>query len=183
MDLDLSLYLVTDPTVMRKRLPEDLLIQAIRGGVSVVQLREKDCSNEEFLILAKKMKAILREKNIPFLINDRVDIAIEVGADGVHVGQNDMHWSEARRQLGKNSIIGVSVNRLSQANELEKSDINYLGVGAIYPTQTKKDVSHIWGIEGLQDLRKKLHFLLWVLGGLMKLTRPRLLKLGQMGLQ
>src|ERR1700679_224293 len=105
--LDLSLYLVIDPTVARTRSVEVVLEEAVTGGVTLVQLREKECSNKEFLNLAHRVARILRIHKISFIINDRVDIALKAGAQGVHLGQTDLHWSEARNILGPDAVIGV----------------------------------------------------------------------------
>lgn len=167
---------------MRGRSPSAVLEEAIRGGVTLVQLREKSCSDEEFLALACAMKAILSAHRIPLIINDRVDIALAAGADGVHLGQSDMHWTEARRLLGEHAIIGLSVESLAQAHAAENARIDYLGVSSIFPTATKSDIRHVWGLEGLQVLRELTHHRLVGIGGIDASNAESVLRAGTDGL-
>ena len=134
---DVTLYLVTDSTGF---LEEDFLARvekACRGGITLLQLREKERSGREYFRLALKVKEIANRYHIPLLIDDRVDIAIAAGADGVHVGQSDLPVKEARRLLGPHKIIGATAKTVPQALEAQEQGADYLGVGAIFPTTTK----------------------------------------------
>ena len=122
---------------------EQAVEQAILGGCGIVQLREKNCSTREFIHIAQKVKAVTERYHIPFIINDRVDIALAVDADGVHVGQKDMPCAMVRRLLGQDKIIGVSAHNKEEAMEAEAEGADYLGVGAIYSTNTKEDAGVI----------------------------------------
>ncbi|HEY8279835.1 MAG TPA: thiamine phosphate synthase [Bdellovibrionota bacterium] len=164
--LDPRLYLVLDPTVMRGKPVEQILEDAVRGGVTVVQVREKHCSNSDFLGLARRAAAVLKRLSIPLILNDRVDAVLELEVQGVHLGQSDLHWSEARRKLGPEAIIGISVENFFQATELVGADVDYLGVSSVFPTATKKDVAEVWGLERLAQLRKQSHFPLVGIGGI-----------------
>ncbi len=166
--LDLRLYLVLDPTFLLRNDFERTLTDAVKGGVTIVQIREKNCSDEEFAQLAFKASRILRELNIPLIINDRVDVAMKVEAQGVHLGQSDIHWSYARKLLGENAIIGLSVENLGQARQAKNAGIDYLGVSAVFPTATKKDLAHVWGLEGVKLLRSETCLPLVGIGGIDK---------------
>jgi thiamine-phosphate pyrophosphorylase len=180
--VDWSLYLVTDRELAGTRPIENIVESAIRGGVSVVQLREKDCSTLEYINLAKKIKKITVSSNVPLIINDRLDVAQAVGADGVHVGQNDMPYREARCILGPDAIIGLTVETPEQAREAESLDTDYLGVSAIFATPTKTDTINEWGIEGLKALRKNSGHILIAIGGLNSQNVQQIIRAGADGI-
>ena len=140
---DLLLYGVTD----RSWLGEDTLYgqveKSLKGGATFIQLREKDLDEEHFLEEAKELKALCREYKVPFVINDNVDIALAVDADGVHVGQSDMEAGKVREKLGPDKIIGVSAQTVEQALLAEKSGADYLGVGAVFSTSSKDDADDV----------------------------------------
>lgn len=151
MPIDLSMYLVTDrPLCLGKNLL-DIVREAVQAGVTMVQLREKKASTREFVALGHAIKAITKAHNVPLLINDRVDVALAIDADGVHIGQNDMDYADARRLLGYDKIIGLSIDTQEQLHEAQSLDVNYLGLGPIFPTTTKTDTSAEWGIQGLRQ--------------------------------
>ncbi|MBQ9002472.1 MAG: thiamine phosphate synthase [Eggerthellaceae bacterium] len=133
------LYAVTDRAWLGARTLASCVRDAIEGGATFVQLREKVAPRDEILGLARKLGAICRESGIPFVVDDDVDIAMESGADGVHVGQDDMACVEARRRLGSSAIVGVSVQTVEQALRAQADGADYLGVGALIPTPTKPD--------------------------------------------
>ncbi|WP_307740189.1 thiamine phosphate synthase [uncultured Parolsenella sp.] len=135
----LLLYAVTDRAWLRGRTLPDCVRQAIAGGTTFVQLREKYPGHDEKLALAREILPICRAAGVPFLIDDDVALAAEVGADGVHVGQEDMACSEARRILGPDAIVGVSAQTVAEACAAEEAGADYLGVGALHPTATKPD--------------------------------------------
>ena len=152
---DWSLYLVTDRRLARARSLEDLVGAALRGGVTAVQLREKECATREMVDLARALKAILAPAGVPLVIDDRVDVALAACADGVHIGQSDMDYRDARRLLGEDAIIGLSVETPEQAERATALDVDYLGVGPVFATLTKTDAAPAWGIEGLAALRRR----------------------------
>ena len=133
------LYAVTDRAWLNGRALASCVREAIEGGATFVQLREKDAPHDEILALARELGAICHEAGVPFVIDDDADIAIESGADGVHVGQDDMACVEARRRLGPDAIVGVSVQTVEQALQAQADGADYLGVGALIPTPTKPD--------------------------------------------
>ena len=132
-------YAVTDRAWLNGRSLAECVRQAIAGGATFVQLREKDAPKEEILALARELVEICREAGVPFVVDDDVDVALEVGADGVHVGQDDMACENARAILGPDAIIGVSAQTVEQALAAQQAGADYLGVGALIPTPTKPD--------------------------------------------
>ncbi|MCL2485270.1 MAG: thiamine phosphate synthase [Endomicrobia bacterium] len=162
---DLTLYFVTDSTNMNENDFLEIVKQACIGGVTLVQVREKDKSGLDFLSLAKKVKQITDQYNIPLIINDRVDIAMAVDAAGVHVGQSDMPVYAVRKLLGENKIIGATVKTVEQAKKAKEESADYLGVGAIYPTTTKV-VTVITGIETLNEIADQTNMPVVAIGGL-----------------
>jgi thiamine-phosphate pyrophosphorylase len=142
---DLLVYAVTDRHWLNGRTLYEVVKESLDGGVTFLQLREKDLDDENFLKEAIELKELCKEYKVPFVINDNVDIAIKMDADGVHVGQSDMEAGDVRAKLGPNKIIGVSAQTVEQAVLAEKRGADYLGVGAVFPTGSKddaKDVSH-----------------------------------------
>lgn len=136
---DYCLYLCTDRHTNGKLDFLQTVEQALQGGCSVVQLREKECATREFYQRAADVKALTDQYNIPLIINDRIDVCMAVNADGVHLGQEDMPVKEARKILGDEKIIGVSAHNLEEALQAWKEGADYLGVGAIFGTKTKKN--------------------------------------------
>lgn len=139
----LKLYAVTDRSWLGNQTLREQVELALKGGVTFVQLREKNLNYEDFLALAFEIKDLCHEYNVPFVINDNVQIAKECDADGVHIGQSDMELIEARKILGPGKIIGVSAQTVEQAIEAEKNGADYLGVGAVFPTNTKLDADYV----------------------------------------
>lgn len=142
---DLLLYAVTDRHWLEEESLYEVVKESLDGGVTFVQLREKNLSDEIFLEEAKVIKELCEEYKVPFVINDNVDIALAMDADGVHVGQSDMEAGDVRKKLGPDKIIGVSAQTVEQAVLAEKRGADYLGVGAVFPTGSKDDaieVSH-----------------------------------------
>lgn len=147
---DLSLYLVTDRSLSLGRSLEDIVTKAIDGGVTMVQLREKDTDTGEFVELARRLLAILKPLNIPLIINDRVDVALAVGADGIHIGQRDMAYEDVRRLIGNDKIIGLSVENFKDIEIANTLDVDYIGISPVFGTPTKTDTAKPFGIEGLR---------------------------------
>lgn len=165
-NIDYSLYLVTDRGLARGRPTLDIVKAAVRGGVTCVQLREKDCSTMEFIEQALSIKDNLSARGIPLIINDRLDVAQAVKADGIHLGQTDMPLDMARAIVGDSMIIGISAESLEDAVEAEKGGADYLGVSPIYATPTKTDTAPPLGLEGLRQIRTAVKIPLVGIGGL-----------------
>lgn len=134
------LYAVTDRAWVGKQTLYQQVEAALKGGVTCVQLREKELDEAAFLQEARDICALCRQYGVPFIVNDNVDIAAACGADGVHVGQEDMGAEEARRRVGENMILGVSVHTVEEARQAVRDGADYLGLGAVFPTGTKTDV-------------------------------------------
>lgn len=159
MNLDsLRLYLVTDRELSLGRSLEEVVIEAVAGGTTMVQLREKSTPTGEFVALAKRLRALLAPLGVPLIINDRVDVALAADADGVHIGQSDMPYSDARRLLGSNKIIGLSVESLADIDVANTLDVDYIGISPVYGTPTKSDTATPFGLDGLrQAVKKSVH--------------------------
>lgn len=149
--IDLSLYLVTHRGDLTSDAFYTLIDQAIEGGVTAIQLREKGTAKAEFIEVGKTLINRLRPKGIPLIINDAIEVALEINADGVHLGQSDSSIIEARRVLGRKAIIGLSIETLEQALEAESLDIDYFGA-QVFLTKSKSDAIKPWGLEGLKTL-------------------------------
>jgi thiamine-phosphate pyrophosphorylase len=163
--IDLKLYLVTDRRWLGERSLSSALEEAIQGGVTVVQLREKDISSREFLKIAQEVKAVACRYNVPLIINDRIDIAFACGADGIHLGSSDLPVSVARAILGTNKIIGASAATKEEAIFLEAQGADYLGVGAIFPTGTKVDADKV-SLEELAEIKSIVKIPVVAIGGI-----------------
>ncbi len=137
------LYAVTDRAWVGVQTLYEQVEDALRGGVTCVQLREKALSDEEFLKEAKEIHALCRRYGVPFIVNDNVDVAVACGAEGIHVGQEDMAAGDVRRRVGDGMILGVSVHTVEEAREAVASGADYLGLGAVFPTSTKTDVEQM----------------------------------------
>lgn len=161
----LRLYAVTDRHWLNGRTLVECVEQAIDGGATFVQLREKDLGEEEFLNEARALKKLCASRGVPFVVNDNVMIAKEVCADGVHVGQSDMACLEARRILGPDSIIGVSAQTVEQAVLAEKQGADYLGVGAVFATGSKADADSV-PIETLKEICATVKIPVVAIGGI-----------------
>lgn len=164
--IDWKLCLVADVEAAGEKYIISALEKAVEGGVTLVQLRAKQLKTHEFFELSLKARETTKKKNIPLIINDRVDIAFSCKADGVHLGQDDLPLSAARRILGKKNLIGVSVNTVKEAEEAERGEADYLGVGPVFFTQTKEDLRPTLGIEGLREIRKRVSIPILAIGGI-----------------
>ena len=172
-EIDYTLYLCTDRDLMSTDTIEEAVEQAVKGGCTVVQLREKDCSSLEFYETALRVKKITDEHKIPLIINDRVDIALAVNADGVHVGQDDLPAASVRRILGGDKVIGVSAGSVREAVIAREDGADYLGVGAMHATSTKTDAD-VTTVEELKKIREMVDLPIVAIGGMNKQTLPEL---------
>ena len=164
-NVDYTLYLVTDRELMSCKTIEESVSLAIEGGVSVVQLREKNCSSREFYELALRVKQITEPHKIPLIINDRIDIALAANADGVHLGQSDIPCREARKILGADKIIGVSAALPEEAAKAQADGADYLGVGAVFSTSTKTNTRPVTA-EIIRQIRASVTIPFVVIGGI-----------------
>jgi len=163
---DWRVYLVTDEALCCGRSLEEIVRRALAGGADVVQLREKDIATREFVSRARCLKEILAGSGVPLIINDRIDVALAVGAEGVHVGQSDMEIADVRRLVGPEMIVGLSLDTPEQLAAGEAADVDYYGVSPVFVTPTK-DVKHsAWGLEGLRCLRQRTKRHLVAIGGI-----------------
>jgi len=165
-DVDYSLYLVTDRRLSLGRSNLEIIKAAVTGGVTVVQLREKEATTRELYEEGMKIRDFLREREIPLIINDRLDIALALDVDGVHLGQDDMPVAAARKILGKQKIIGASVSTPAEAREAEAAGANYLGLSPIFVTSTKPELTVQIGIEGIPPIRRAVRIPLVGIGSL-----------------
>lgn len=165
--IDYSIYLVTDRDLMSTKTLEEAVEQAIIGGCTLIQLREKDCSSLDFYNTAVKVKEITDKYKVPLLINDRLDIALAIDAAGVHVGQSDLPATVVRKIIGQDKIIGVSTGSLEQALKAQKDGADYIGVGAMYDTGTKKDANPT-SMKELKKIRENVSVPIVVIGGINK---------------
>ena len=164
--VDYGLYLVTDRGLSRGRSTIEVVAAAVRGGVTVVQFREKVAETRDFVKEALAVHCLLEDWGIPMIVNDRIDVALAVSADGVHLGQKDMPIEMARKILGPDKIIGISAESVADAAAAEKAGADYLGVSPIYATPTKTDTAAALGLEGLRQIREAVDLPLVGIGGL-----------------
>jgi thiamine-phosphate pyrophosphorylase len=163
--LDYSLYLVTDRSLSRGRSTFEVVRQAVAGGVTCVQLREKHCSTREFIDQARALQPLLKDRRIPLIINDRLDVALAVGAEGVHLGQQDMAIADARKIAGRALVIGISVESVGDAIRAEQQGADYLGVSPVFATPTKTDTAPPLGLEGIRQIRRAVAIPIVGIGG------------------
>lgn len=161
-----GLYLVTDRDLCGKRALEEVVLLSVRGGAACVQIREKNLSTRAFIEEALRIKEILAPFRVPLIVNDRVDVALAVRADGVHVGQEDMPYETARRLMGPGALIGLSVETWEDVERAEGLDADYLGVSPVFETPTKTDTKGSWGIEGIEKIRAFSRHPLVAIGGM-----------------
>lgn len=170
-EIDYSLYLVTDRSLMSTPTLEEAVEQAIEGGCTLVQLREKDAGSLDFYETAVRVKKITDRNNVPLIINDRLDIALAVNAAGVHVGQSDLPATVVRRIIGPDKILGVSASTLEEAEKAQADGADYLGIGAMFPTGTKTDADHVT-MDELKKIRAAVKIPIVVIGGISTATAP-----------
>lgn len=179
---DLSLYLVTDRSLSLGRSLESVVAQAVEGGVTMVQLREKDCSTLEFYEQAILLKKCLQPYNIPLIINDRLDIALACDAEGLHIGQSDMPYDIARKLLGRDKIIGLSVECIQDAVNANELDVDYIGISPVFGTPTKTDTAPALGLNGVQEIVKISRHPAVGIGGINKTNAAEVISAGAEGI-
>jgi thiamine-phosphate pyrophosphorylase len=161
-----DLYLVTDEKLSLGRGINYIVERAVKGGVTMVQLREKELNTRDFITRAAEIKKILAGYHVPLIINDRIDIALAIEADGIHIGQSDMPYEYVRKIIPEKMILGLSVETMEQVDEAENFKLDYLSISPLFFTPTKTDLYREWGIEGLKEVRSKTKHRLFAIGGI-----------------
>ena len=179
-NIDLSLYLITDKSEDVEKFL-NTIEEAIKGGTTVVQIREKTADTLDFYNLVLKVKEITTKYNVPLIINDRVDVALAIDADGVHVGQSDMPCDVTRRLIGENKILGVSAATIEEAQKAQKDGADYIGTGAVFPTQTKDDAPSVTKQE-LKEIVDSIDIPVVAIGGITLENAHELVDTGISGL-
>lgn len=182
MAFDLSLYLVTDAALCDDVGVEKTVEAAVRGGVTIVQLRDKHASDEHMIAQAKRLKTLLAGTGVPLIINDRLQVALESQADGLHVGQSDAAVHEARIAMGKDAIIGLSINTLAQLQAAPVELLDYVGLGPVFATVSKQDHAQPIGFDGLAQLANACPLPSVAIGGLKAEHAERVRTAGAQGL-
>lgn len=162
---DLKLYLVTDSDILKNRDFYKCIEEAMKAGVTMVQLREKNTDGKEFLEKALKLRELTRKYNVAFIINDRVDIALLCDADGVHVGQSDIDAVSVRKLIGKDKIIGVSARSVAEAQKAKADGADYIGIGAMFSTSTKLDAKDV-SFDTLREMTSQVDIPFVLIGGI-----------------
>lgn len=175
---ELQLYAITDRHWLNGRSLYEVVKESLDGGVTFLQLREKQLDEDHFLEEAKKLQGLCSEYNVPFIINDNVEIALAINADGVHIGQSDMEMKEAREKLGPDKIIGVSAHTKEEALLAQAQGADYLGVGAVFPTSSKDDAESV-SYETLKEICDVVSIPVVAIGGI---TRENLHQLSGSGI-
>jgi thiamine-phosphate pyrophosphorylase len=173
-----GIYLVTDRSLCPKRSIKDLVLQAAQGGVAYVQLREKDLPTRLFVQEAQMIRELLSPYKIPLIINDRVDVALACGAEGVHIGQEDMPYAIARKLMGPKAIIGLSVEEWKDVEDAQTLDVDYIAVSPVFSTPTKTDTKGAWGLSGLAEIKAYSRHPLVAIGGINESNAADVVKAG-----
>ncbi|RPI01339.1 MAG: thiamine phosphate synthase [Calditrichaeota bacterium] len=180
-DFKLDVYLVTDRTLSGRHTITQIISAAVKGGISIVQLREKECSTREFIEMAMTVKNLL-PPSIPLIINDRADVALAVDAHGLHIGQSDMPYALARNIMGADKIIGLSVESIKDVRAAQYLDVDYLGVSPIFVTPTKSELTTAVGLSGLAEIALFSRHRLVAIGGLNEQNAEAVIKAGAEGI-
>ena len=180
--IDYSLYLVTDRSLSKGRPTSEIVAGAVAGGVTCVQLREKQCRTREFVDEALALKPLLKDCNIPLIINDRLDVALAVEADGVHLGQDDMPITMARAIAGSSLIIGISAESTEDALRAEQEGADYIGISPVFATPTKTDTGPPLGLDGVRKIRELVDIPLVGIGGINELNAAEVIAAGADGI-
>lgn len=164
---DLTLYAITDRHWLNGQTLKSQVEKALKGGATMIQIREKDLDEKDFLLEAEELLALCRSYNVPFIVNDNVELAVKIGADGVHVGQSDMNARDVRALIGNDKILGVSTQTVEQALFAQECGADYLGVGAVFPTGSKDD-AEVLDRKTLMDICKAVSIPVVAIGGITK---------------
>ncbi|MBP8933431.1 MAG: thiamine phosphate synthase [Candidatus Atribacteria bacterium] len=175
--IDYSLYVITNRDLQRNRSTIEVVEEVIRGGATIIQLREKNLSTRVFFENALTIRKITKPAGIPLIINDRMDIALAVNADGIHLGEEDLPLKYARK-IAPHLIIGYSADSVLDAQQAEKDGADYLGVGSVFPTTTKVDAGPAIGIQRLKEIKKSVSIPVVAIGGINLTNLPEVIKAG-----
>ncbi|MDR7544350.1 MAG: thiamine phosphate synthase [Armatimonadota bacterium] len=181
MRFDLSLYVITDRTLARGRPLEDIVAAAIRGGATMVQLREKEQPARQIVEMGRRLLAITRPAGVPLIVNDRVDVAMAIDADGVHVGQDDLPVADARRLMGPERIVGASAGTVGEAVAAEADGADYVGVGSVFATTTKPDAGEAIGPEAIAEIKAAVRIPIVAIGGISAANAAEVIHAGAQG--
>ncbi len=165
-DFDLSVYLVTDPALTAAKGLAATVAEAVEGGATLVQLRDKEGSTRALIDAANALMSLLKSRGVKLIINDRIDVALAIGADGVHLGQDDMPVAAARRLLGPRAIIGISISEMAHVPTADPAVVDYAGIGHVFPTRTKAKLGPALGIDGFRALRERVAMPVVAIGGI-----------------
>lgn len=179
--MDWTLYVITDAKLSRGRSHREVIRAAIHGGATVVQYREKEGTTRRLVEEARALLKLAHQMGVPFIVNDRVDIALAVDADGVHVGQDDMPAPIARKLMGPGKIIGVSAANLEEALQAERDGADYIGAGPIFATPTKPDAAPPIGLEGLAEICRQVSIPVIAIGGINEENAAAVIRAGAAG--
>ncbi|HPS46042.1 MAG TPA: thiamine phosphate synthase [Bacteroidales bacterium] len=177
-----KLCLVTDEKLCMGRSLPDIVRKAVEGGVTMVQLREKNADTRTFIEKALTLKEVLKPFQVPLIINDRVDVALAVKADGIHIGQKDMPYELLKKIIPESMIVGLSVETMEQIQIANNYKVDYLGISPIFATPTKTDTSGCWGIEGLKKARNSTNHKLIAIGGISNTNVKTIIDAGANGI-
>ncbi|MER3456051.1 MAG: thiamine phosphate synthase [candidate division GAL15 bacterium] len=180
MQLDLRVYVITDRS-FRGRTHEQVARAALRGGATAVQLRDKQATGRELLQWARQLRDLTRAAGVLFLVNDRVDVALAVHADGVHVGQEDVPVADARQLMGPGRVVGASAGNVEEALQAEQASADYLGVGPVFPTATKPDAGEAIGVDGLRRIVQAVRLPVVAIGGITADNAGQAIRAGAVG--
>lgn len=173
-----NLYVITGTELSCGRHTSEVVEQALAGGAEVIQMREKGLTTKELVDLGKQLRELTRSRGATLIVNDRVDIARAIDADGVHVGQDDFPACEARKIIGNDKILGVSTHSLEEALRAEKEGADYIGLGPVFYTDSKQDLSPVLGLEGLATICSQVKIPVVAIGGLHKENAREVIKSG-----
>ena len=171
-----GLYVIVQPWGGRSA--AEIAELAVRGGASVIQLRWKEATTRQLLDEARRVAEVCRRHGVPFIVNDRADVALLCGADGVHVGADDLTVEEAREILGEGAIVGRSVDTPEEAEEAEREGASYVSIGPVFPTETKPDAGRPVGLEAVREARRRVSIPLVAIGGINARNAARVLRAG-----
>lgn len=167
LNKSLLLYAITDRHWLNGKTLYSQVELALKGGATMIQIREKDLDENAFLKEAEQIQSLCAKYCVPFIVNDNVELAVKIGADGVHVGQSDMAAKDVRALIGKDKILGVSAQTVEQALEAQKCGADYLGTGAIFPTGSKDD-AQVLGVQTLKEICSAVNIPVVAIGGISK---------------
>jgi thiamine-phosphate pyrophosphorylase len=179
---DISLYVITDRRQSSGRGSEEIIKKALAGGATIIQLREKDISDRQLYEEGLRIKEIVKQSPAHFFINDRIDLVLALDADGLHLGQDDLPLPIARKLLGKEKIIGLSVKTPDEAEKGEKEGADYLAASGVFPTATKPDVGAVLGIAGLRKIKEATSLPLIAIGGINRDNAASVIEAGADGI-